>query len=391
MGFIVPSIWNDREWTALGEFEQTIWIFLLTTEHAIGLPGLIKLGPGSIAELAHKDGHRTRQALDMFVSMRWVYMDLLDNIIRIPAAPKYNPPANPNHVRGWFRKWRPMQHCQIALDHVSSLRDAVSRVANASEKRAGAGWITAWNETFGQFEPLTPIAKQGSLFSGLNGKPKPDVKAFQKSNSNAGELVDIADELLSSSSVVDVTDHETAGVCVQGVKAFNEGFPEETGSRSHTQRSEIQIPDPQIQIPDGSAEGRTPGARVLPLHRFGEGTSPGGVLEAQPDTACERLWELQEDLRAPLTGGGRARPTSANLADVAACLAEVGGDVETVEKILRSFAVESRGYLIGGTNWKLSVFSVELAKLHKPKHAGGYYKPKEGQKFGDGKSVITRK
>jgi hypothetical protein len=398
MGLLAAGLWKDDRYLELDRDERLVWIFVVAGPHAAGLPGLFDLGPLAICERMAEEvefAATAQRALEHFHELGLAHLDRKKWIIRIPNAPRHNPPANPNHVRGWWRKWQLIPDRPIRYEHIADLRVVVDRIAEKSTRRDGAGWQAAWAETFGTVSNAH-APKQASLFYEVSKREHVrDDKGFESSSRSTHGAVDSAITADGSVQEDDPDGVDPQSVCSRSVGAFHEVLPEDVAKRRirirnpHPDQDQIPVPRSGAPIPEGSAEGNN--APVVLLRRaLAEGTSPGVDLPVGSDPICESLWELQEDLRAPLTGGGRQQPTSANLADVAACLAEVGGDVATVETVLRSFAVESRGYLIGGTNWKLSVFRIELGKVKKS-HGGGYYKAKEGQKFGDGKSVVTRK
>jgi hypothetical protein len=375
MGYLAPGIWKDDRFLQLDRTQRLIWIFVVTGPHAVGLPGLFELDPlticGKMAE-GLDFAPLAQQAIDRFVTLGLIYLDRVKGIIRIPNAPRHNPPANPNHVRGWFRKWRDITPSQIRLDHIPALREVVEGIANKSSRRDGDGWRTAWASTFG-----TVVGNDGPVQKDLftHSVTKDFAKPSRRHEDKGGETEVGMDSSDDHGNLTTLSKRERDS----GVEGFHEDFAK--------RRIQIQISHPD-QDPDlvprseGSAEGGSNGAVVIPLPAiFAEGTSPSAIVPQEVNQPSERLggfWRLSEALRASLFKTTPKNATDANLRIVEACLAEFPElDDAAIERVIRSFGDERSDYLCSGANWKPSVFRVQVAKAMKPKKTGAYYGPEE--------------
>lgn len=387
MGFIAPSIWDDETFVVLSKEQKLVWMYLLTGPESIGIPGLLKLTINGIADGLREPSDIVRTSTQRLIELGRIDVDLGKRLIRVPNAPKYNPPQNPNHVRGWYRKWVQLSDSPLKVAHVASLRAVVDRIQENSARREGAGWRTAWAETFGSIGThVRSIGTQEQLFGNGSGpKQFPRDKDFDKPSTTddfgaegTRDGAESPDWIAEESSQ---NERERSSTFEGFTEAFGQDRPKtRIPDLSPDQRSEIRDPDP-----DQSA--RPPEARSAKVVQMP--TSPSLRERAR------KAWERQEQLRAGVVGLRPLEGTDERLERVEACLARHGdADVEHVLSVYAANAQrdpDAAGWFDGKSNWSPSNFETTLGKPAARAHAGGHFKPNGKESYGDGKSVITRK
>jgi hypothetical protein len=93
-----------------------------------------------------------------------VELDARRRVLRVPNAPRYNPPANPNVLRGWWNQWREVPESPLKYRHIESLRAAV----NFADPKLAA----VWAETFGTV--TEPSANRSATVSPAVNGPVPE-------------------------------------------------------------------------------------------------------------------------------------------------------------------------------------------------------------------------
>ena len=181
MANINASMWSDDKFVMLTESAQRLWCFLLTGPHTNGwVPGLFVAGIGSVAEGARVRGQRMDESaaavtFKELLDFRMVEHDPQRMLIRIPHAPRWSPPGNPNVLKGWWRRWRDLPECVLKYRHVGSLREGFQK-ANRSKPDA---WDSVWATTFDSAPVLSHTNQQDLWDSGL-------LKPFERYESGTG-------------------------------------------------------------------------------------------------------------------------------------------------------------------------------------------------------------
>jgi len=96
-------VWNDRKFLAGSDDARLLWLFLLTCP-SLPIPGVVVGGDAALAEQLGWTPERLRERFQE-LSRNGLRVRRESRIVWLPNALKYQPPANPNMVKGWAKKW----------------------------------------------------------------------------------------------------------------------------------------------------------------------------------------------------------------------------------------------------------------------------------------------
>lgn len=116
---VTRRMWSDERFRALSKPQpnaQSLWLFLLTGPTRGGIPGLLNLGEGGLAEAIGWTRHATRKHLLELEAASLVIIDRTSNLIWLPKALRHNAPESPNVVLSWSASWRELPECQLKTD-----------------------------------------------------------------------------------------------------------------------------------------------------------------------------------------------------------------------------------------------------------------------------------
>ncbi len=120
---IDTRIWNDRKFLSLSQDGRMLWLFLLTSPSTLAIPGVIVAGEASIAEQLGWDAKRLRERFrELF--QRGLAIKVEGRLVWLCNATKYQPPANPNVVKGWSKCWDDVPECGLKHDVWQALKVA---------------------------------------------------------------------------------------------------------------------------------------------------------------------------------------------------------------------------------------------------------------------------
>ena len=198
MGNVNPQMWDDDRFVDLPYvWSKVLWTYLLTCTQEI--PGLIRGGVGSFAEALRVSDACAKRALGGLIEapshagLMMIEVDPLHRIVRVPNAPRYNPPGNPNVVVGWWRRWQQMPDSVLKHRHVGAIKTAIDRLAGTAEDskeastKAHEAWIKVWTTTF-DLAKSPSEDKQESLFPShlLKASRKPSRRNVSGTGSETG-------------------------------------------------------------------------------------------------------------------------------------------------------------------------------------------------------------
>lgn len=97
-------LWDDRKFLSLSDDGRMLWLFLLTSPYTSPIPGVIIAGQAAIAELL---GWTTERLGERFGELfrAGLAIAIEGRIVWLKRGLKYQPPANPNVVKGWSKVW----------------------------------------------------------------------------------------------------------------------------------------------------------------------------------------------------------------------------------------------------------------------------------------------
>jgi hypothetical protein len=139
------AFWDDRKLAERSSDARLLFAFLVSTRDAV-LPGLLHVGPGGLREKCRIAA--CVEALAELEGAGFVEVDRTDAenwFIRVPKAPRYEPPFNEKHLLSWWRQWRKLAASPLRSRHVESIF-----AARFDEKGIERSWFaSAWAKTFG--------------------------------------------------------------------------------------------------------------------------------------------------------------------------------------------------------------------------------------------------
>ena len=160
-------LWSRAELLAMGPppiSPQLLWVYLLTCERPTCVAGLLRAGPGTIADETGWPSDKVRKALDLLHEQGHIVRSLRPPMIWIEAAIECDRPEGPKQLAGWDDALRSLPACEatdaaklcldIAADTVS---DRVSDRVSPTPSIAGTGTGTGSGSGTGAGLGATPL------------------------------------------------------------------------------------------------------------------------------------------------------------------------------------------------------------------------------------------
>jgi hypothetical protein len=137
---IDPRMWNDDKFLSLQTETKMLWVYLLTGPHVLPLPGIFVAGVGTLSDGMRNRYETVSKGLAELSGKGMVEVDAARLVMRIPNACRYNPPDNPNVLKGWWKLWGALPECPLKYRHVPAIQACLPD-AEALQK--------VWTTTFG--------------------------------------------------------------------------------------------------------------------------------------------------------------------------------------------------------------------------------------------------
>lgn len=170
---VSPLMWDDPWFVDQSDAMRNLWQLILTGPQVLPIPGLQLAGPGSLAETLRRGLETVSELFGKLLGEGKVEFDSKCRMLRVPQAPKYNAPDNPNQVKGWWKTWQSLPESRLKYDHLEALKAAVFSV----EGKGGKGCRDAWAKTFGTVQVTVPptVSEQrvGSRDQGVGSREIP--------------------------------------------------------------------------------------------------------------------------------------------------------------------------------------------------------------------------
>ena len=134
---IDTRMWGDGKFRNLSSpavSGKYLWIFLLTGPHTTNLPGLFRAGEMAMAEELGWSLEGFREGFGELFREGLVRADWSARVVWIPNAIKYNPPDNPNVVKGWRDSWDEVPECQLKAEAYEALKGFTERLGEGFAK-----------------------------------------------------------------------------------------------------------------------------------------------------------------------------------------------------------------------------------------------------------------
>ena len=173
-------IWNDRKFLSLSTDARMLWVFLLTTPSSLPIPGVVVGGDGAIAEQLGLEPKLLGGLFDeLFRKQLSIRRE--GRLIWLPNALKYQPPRNPNMLKGWSETWDDIPECGLKLEIWQALNTACK----------------SWSKLFGQLfrEPLPELfAKQEGKQLSQDQDQEQEQEQEQKKKGRRGRAATLSPE-----------------------------------------------------------------------------------------------------------------------------------------------------------------------------------------------------
>lgn len=134
---IDTRMWADAKFRALSSpipSGKYLWIVMLTGPQTTNLPGLFRIGEMALAEELGWPLEGFRQAFAELFREGLASADWSARVVWIPNAIRYNPPGNPNVVKGWRDSWDEIPECSLKAEAYQQLKTFTKGLGEAFAK-----------------------------------------------------------------------------------------------------------------------------------------------------------------------------------------------------------------------------------------------------------------
>jgi hypothetical protein len=182
---ITRSMWTDDRFLSLSAPKpnaQTLWLYLLTNPHQIAIPGLLPIGPGTIADGLDWSKEDVKSTLAELVEADMVKVCYRPALIFLPKAIHHNQPANPNQLKGWRNGYDNLPDTPLRDLAILALREGLrpslihsfdrifGQAIDRANKRTQTNEVKVVNSTRNGFENRTGNQEQEQEY--IVGGPK---------------------------------------------------------------------------------------------------------------------------------------------------------------------------------------------------------------------------
>lgn len=112
-------MWGDAKFRALSvppPNAQTLWFYLLTGEHTIAIPGVVRAGEAALAESLGWPLPAFRKVFAEIYAKGMARPDWLSRLVFLPKAPIHNPPQSPKVVIAWRKAFEELPDCALKFE-----------------------------------------------------------------------------------------------------------------------------------------------------------------------------------------------------------------------------------------------------------------------------------
>jgi hypothetical protein len=116
---------------------QALWWYLLTTQHAGPMPGVIVAGEHMLAEALGWSLEGFREAFREVCREGLAKADWDARLVWLPNATKFNAPESPNVIRSWEKFWDEVPECDLKLEAWSAFKAFTETLSEGFRKAFG--------------------------------------------------------------------------------------------------------------------------------------------------------------------------------------------------------------------------------------------------------------
>src|ERR1700720_1389422 len=111
-------MWGDAKFRALSQATpnaETLWIYLLTGEYTIAIPGVVRAGEAALAESLGWSLSAFRKTFAEIYAKDMAIPDWSARLVFLPKALIHNRPQSPKVVIAWRKAFEELPDCPLKL------------------------------------------------------------------------------------------------------------------------------------------------------------------------------------------------------------------------------------------------------------------------------------
>lgn len=133
---------------------QHLWLYLLTGDATVSIPGVIPIERESLAaRLGWKAGKAFDRCVEEISVLAMAEFDWAAGLVWCPSAFSYNRPQSPNVVKSWGKAFDVLPECQLKTVIWEAIRDYCDELGEAFAKAFAEAFPEAYDE--GSLFPVT--------------------------------------------------------------------------------------------------------------------------------------------------------------------------------------------------------------------------------------------
>ena len=152
------KIWGDEKFRALSAAPpnaQTLFFYLITGPHTVGLPGASHVGEAALAEGLGWPLKAFRKAFTEVSTKGMAKADWEARLVFVPRAVEHNPPENPNVVTAWGRAFGELPECDLKREVFQHVKDFIKGFDKTLKKVFVKAFVKAFGDTLALALALT--------------------------------------------------------------------------------------------------------------------------------------------------------------------------------------------------------------------------------------------
>ncbi|MCP4948874.1 MAG: hypothetical protein GY923_15365 [Aestuariibacter sp.] len=121
------KMWDSQDFKDLSPIPpcgQGLWVYLLTNPDTVMIPGLYRAGKAQMAEVLGWTIKEFEKGFAEPFAKGMAKADWIARVVWVPKAIIYNPPDNPNVVKGWAKHWELIPDCPLKQEAYESLKSS---------------------------------------------------------------------------------------------------------------------------------------------------------------------------------------------------------------------------------------------------------------------------
>jgi len=129
---------------------QALWLYLLTSEHSIIIPGVILAGPATIAETLGWEPSDVVTAFDELFREGMVVADFTARVVVLVNSDEYHSPLNPNVLTAWGKAYDKIPECALKKTVYDMVYQSIKLLPKSFAKSFAKSFEESLPESFGE-------------------------------------------------------------------------------------------------------------------------------------------------------------------------------------------------------------------------------------------------